>query len=185
MPDEARRSSFAHRTDPFAEVVCALQAILLGALVCHRRAQLLDERSAHRLADGSRRERPGRRDLCRVCSCSRPKLVCADEDVAQPQLARGRSIDPSACVQEVHRGLMTDDQRQCDGQTEAVMEAEEREVRREPRVRSGDPEVGGQRETEAASDGCALHRSDDGQRLLEQADRDVVEMRRALATNCA
>ena len=80
---------------------------------------------------------------------------------------------------------MTDDQRQCDGQTEAVVEAEQREVRREARLRSGDAEVGGQRETEASSDRGALHGSDDGQRLLEQADRDVVEVRGALATGCA
>ena len=73
---------------------------------------------------------------------------------------------------------MTDDQRQCDGQTEAVMESEEREVRREPRIRSGDPEVRRQGETEPTPDRRALHRSHDGQRLLEQANRDVVEMRR-------
>src|SRR3954451_22431395 len=56
------------------------------------------------------------------------------------------------------------------------MEAELGEVGAEPRVRSGNAEVRRAGEPETASDGCSLHRRDDGQRRLEQPDRLGVQL---------
>ena len=131
-------------------------------------------------ADG---ERCRRGDLGGKGDGTATELLARDEVVAQPDLVRRGTVDAAPGVEEVEGGLLPDHAREGDGEAEAGVEAELREVRREPRLGGGDPEVGGEGEAETAADRRALDRGDDRQRLLEQPDGDVVQVRSTVAAD--
>ena len=87
------------------------------------------------------------------------------------------AADAAAGVEQVQRRLLADGRRERHAEREALVDADQREVRREPRLGRGHPEVGGHGQAQAAADRGALDRGDDRQRLLEQADREVIQVR--------
>ena len=96
-----------------------------------------------------------------------------------PEPVRLLAVDAPTGVEQVERGLVAGDERQRHRQAEAVVEAEPGEVGGEAGVGAGDAEVGRHRQAEPAADRRPLHGGDDRDRLLEQPDRHVVEVRAA------
>ncbi len=117
-----------------------------------------------------------------ACAWSRASPVPASRS-QRPIAWRLGGGDPPAGVEQLRRFLLADDCGQRDAQRESLVEAEQREVGGEARFGGGDPEVRGQREAEAAADRGALDGRDDRERLLEQPDREVVQVRAVRTVN--
>src|SRR5215469_11637763 len=101
----------------------------------------------------------------------RPGLTRLSESVGQAERMRLRPVDTAAGIQQVQGRLLADSGWERHGQREALMDADQGEVRREPGLWRGYPEVGGHRETQAAADRGTLDCRDHRQWLLEHACR--------------
>ena len=91
------------------------------------------------------------------------------------------ALHAAARVEQVERLLLPDEGGECDGEAEAVMEAEAGEVGGETGLGGGHAEVGGEGESETPADRGALHGRHDRGLRLEQAHRLLVEMPAARA----
>ena len=124
--------------------------------------------AAHGLTDRAQGQGGAAGDLRRQGVGFGAQRIGGNQTIAQPD-AQGflpRQSPPG--VQQVARPLLTDDGGKGDRQAEDVVEAEPDEVRREPGLRTANPEVGGTRQPQAGTDGCTLDRGHHGGLRIEE-----------------
>ena len=88
------------------------------------------------------------------------QLVGGREAIGETDRERGLALHRATRVHQLERALLADDRRQRHRDPESLVEAEAGEVAREAGLGRRHPEVGRERETEAAADRRALHRGD-------------------------
>ncbi len=135
--------------------------------------ELVGQAGSKGVPDRSHRQgrRPG--DLLGQGVGPGPRVI--GKAIAQADAQGLGPVDATAGVEQLERPLSAHRPRQGDRQPEALVEPEACEVGGESAVRSADPEVGGEGETEAAPDGAALYRRHDGQGTARQRLGVVVE----------
>ena len=129
----------------------------------------------HRRPHGSDRQRRVLRDLPGQPRGFRAQVFPVGEYVHQADLERLLPIEAPPGIEHQVGGLLPDQARQGHRKAEALVDAEFDEVGSEPRLGSGDAEVGHQREAQAAADGGALNGADDRGLVREEAHRFPVE----------
>ena len=129
-------TALGHGCDTLLEVVGLAEAILFGLLAIGGDADPLGEVASHGLTDRVDGEGGGGRDLGGQLRW--PSLRSSSRGTRRshrPMFEGFFSFDPTAGVEHLESLLLADDVGQCDGEAEAVMEAEAREVGREPSFR--------------------------------------------------
>ena len=104
------------------------------------------------------------------------KFVLIDELIGKADLQRFLAAQPPAGEEHQIGGLRADEARQRHGETEARVNAELREVRRETRFRRHDAKIRHEREAESAADRGSLDRANHRLLAAEQTDGFAIQL---------